>query len=290
MGLATSFYCPRDADLAEILVKTLLETRQKIPDFLHEYIPEGFTAEGEGDVTKLVFDAPEEEAVQENAEGGGWGQDDAPAEGGWGGVTEAPVPTPAPGGWGAHPDAAPVVATAEGGWAPVAPEPAQPIQPQLTVQPQAASQGWNAPPAAPIAQQPTQSWGQPSGPAQVVAPVAQQQWGQQAAAPQYQPAPVAPVAQAPTQSWAPAPTAAPVAAYQQPAPVAQAPPTSSGWGAPQPQQSQWAGPPGSQPPNVQAAPPQPKAAPKPAAPTGSWDAPVVDNSGWGNAGTSHSAW
>lgn len=52
MGLATSFYDPRrDADIAAPLVKLMLETRQVIPDFLREQLPEGFTADDDGNVT-----------------------------------------------------------------------------------------------------------------------------------------------------------------------------------------------------------------------------------------------
>lgn len=57
MGLATSFYNDRDEDLAPSLVKTLLETGQVIPDFLADHIPDGFTADGTGDITTLKFDA-----------------------------------------------------------------------------------------------------------------------------------------------------------------------------------------------------------------------------------------
>ncbi len=46
--------------------ETLLETRQTIPDFLHGYIPDGFTADGEGDLTLLKFD-------DEGVEGGDMG-------------------------------------------------------------------------------------------------------------------------------------------------------------------------------------------------------------------------
>lgn len=58
-GLATSFYNERDEELAPSLVKTLLETRQEVPDFLEEHIPEGFVADGTatGDVANLHFDA-----------------------------------------------------------------------------------------------------------------------------------------------------------------------------------------------------------------------------------------
>ncbi len=74
MGLATSFYNDRDSDLGETLVKTLLETHQVIPDFLQQYIPEGFTADGEGNTDLLKFDAD-----SDNGEGEESG--DASAEG-----------------------------------------------------------------------------------------------------------------------------------------------------------------------------------------------------------------
>lgn len=64
-GVATSFYNDRDADIAETLVKTLLETKQIIPDFLEQYIPEGFNAAGEGDATKLRFDADSDDEEEE---------------------------------------------------------------------------------------------------------------------------------------------------------------------------------------------------------------------------------
>lgn len=95
MGLASSFYNDRNEDIAEALVKTLLETRQPVPDFLEAYLPEGFTMDGQtGDLATLKFDADsdDEEEDGENAEGdaaagGAWGADEAtPAAGGdaWG--------------------------------------------------------------------------------------------------------------------------------------------------------------------------------------------------------------
>lgn len=64
MGLATSFYNDRDEDLAPSLVKTLLETRQTIPDFLESHIPEGFTADGlTGDLAKLKFEADSDDGM-----------------------------------------------------------------------------------------------------------------------------------------------------------------------------------------------------------------------------------
>ncbi|OBT86812.1 hypothetical protein VE02_03918 [Pseudogymnoascus sp. 03VT05] len=49
-GLATSFYCDRNEDLALDLVKTLSETNQPIPDFLQAFVPEGGAAELEFEV------------------------------------------------------------------------------------------------------------------------------------------------------------------------------------------------------------------------------------------------
>ncbi|KAI1460011.1 DEAD-domain-containing protein [Annulohypoxylon moriforme] len=40
-GTATSFYTDRDEALAEDLTKILMETKQPVPDFLQQYIPEG---------------------------------------------------------------------------------------------------------------------------------------------------------------------------------------------------------------------------------------------------------
>lgn len=107
MGLASSFYNDRNEDIAEALVKTLLETRQAVPDFLEAYLPEGFTMDGQtGDVATLNFDddSDDEEEGGENAEGGAeggaWGTEDAATGGGWGAAetTEAAAADDA---WGA---------------------------------------------------------------------------------------------------------------------------------------------------------------------------------------------
>lgn len=105
MGLASSFYNTRNEDIAEALVKLLLETRQNIPDFLEAYLPEGFTMDGQtGDLDTLEFDDDsDEEEGGENADGDAnagvaWGADGA--AGGWG-ATETTEAAPAVGGWGA---------------------------------------------------------------------------------------------------------------------------------------------------------------------------------------------
>ena len=75
VGIATSFYSDRNDDIAEALVKLLVETKQDIPDFLERYVPEG-TREG---TAKLDFDddsAGEEENKEEEAEGTAAGNKD----------------------------------------------------------------------------------------------------------------------------------------------------------------------------------------------------------------------
>ncbi|KAK4165751.1 putative ATP-dependent RNA helicase [Cladorrhinum sp. PSN259] len=100
-GLATSFYSERDEPLASVLTRTLLETKQEIPDFLMEYMPE--------DVENLKFEADsdfEEDGGADDAGGGAWGNggddtDDA-VGGAWGNGGDAaakPEPVDENGGW-----------------------------------------------------------------------------------------------------------------------------------------------------------------------------------------------
>lgn len=147
-GLANSFYNGRDEELGEKLTKILLETQQDVPDFLEQYIPEGYVA-GNG-VTKLDFEDESDDEKEGSddgavAAGTGWGATDtiaaAPVEaaaapaagGGWGAVPatsapmgDAPAPGAGAGGWGA----ASVQAPATSGWDAAAPA--------------AASAGWES--------------------------------------------------------------------------------------------------------------------------------------------------
>ena len=89
-GLATSFYCERDEPIASVLTRTLLETKQDVPDFLEQYIPEGDAR------TNLKFEADSDfdendvagagDAGTDNPWGTGAGGDDDTAAGGdpWG--------------------------------------------------------------------------------------------------------------------------------------------------------------------------------------------------------------
>ncbi|CAK7217324.1 hypothetical protein SBRCBS47491_003125 [Sporothrix bragantina] len=68
-GLATSFYTDRDEPMASVLTRTLLETKQEIPDFLEMYIPEGEAREN----LKFEADSDYEEFADGGDDNGGWG-------------------------------------------------------------------------------------------------------------------------------------------------------------------------------------------------------------------------
>jgi len=159
LGLATSFYNERNEDIAPELVKILLETKQEVPDFLEQYLPEG------GADAALKFDADSDDedgdgAGEETATGGaaaggsGWAAptETAPTAGGsgrWGAAASPAVATfidtvttpivAATSGWDAA-SAAGVAAPAAGdGWGAPAP---------VSAHPAAANGGWGVPEAA----------------------------------------------------------------------------------------------------------------------------------------------
>ncbi|KAH8776950.1 P-loop containing nucleoside triphosphate hydrolase protein [Hyaloscypha finlandica] len=270
LGLATSFYNERDSDIAETLVKTLLETHQVIPDFLEQYIPEGFTAEGTGDVEKLKFEADSDygDGEGENGENG-----EAPAEG-----VDA-------GGWGA-----PAAPEASGsGWAASA-APAQEAP---------AASGWGAQPTAPVQAPPSNAgsnWGQQPTPAPQGPPAEQSGWGSAPQGFQGPPAQGPPAAQ--PSGWGAASQGPPAQGPPAQGPPAQGPPATqpSGWGAASQgfQGPPAQGPPATQPSGWGAAPaaPQPTQAsgwgaqaPTPAAPVNN-----NNNSGWGPSPPGASGW
>ena len=202
IGLATSFYNERDADLAEALVKTMCETHQVIPDFLESFIPEGFTPDGHGDVATLKFEADSDfgDDAEESGEasGGGWGSTEpvaAVASGGWGADAPAHPPPATSGGWSA-PAAAPTEQPASTGWG----APAAPVEREKFVVPVTPPQPPSSWGAQPEVQQPAPatSWGPPI-PAPTPA-VTSGGWGAQSKV--QQPAPA-------TSRGAPVPAAAP---------------------------------------------------------------------------------
>ena len=88
-GLATSLFNEKNEDLAEALVRNLLETKQPVPDFLEQWKPE--------DENLLDFnDDSDEEAPEEN----GASPEGASA------AAAAPEVTPANGDWPPQPEPA----------------------------------------------------------------------------------------------------------------------------------------------------------------------------------------
>ena len=110
VGLATSFYNERNEDIADDLVRLLLETKQEIPDFLESYKPE--------DTENLQFnddtDDEDETTGEARAAGGeGWGAAAAPdpaTDGAWGTLAAVPAAeAEADEGWGSSSKSAPTV-------------------------------------------------------------------------------------------------------------------------------------------------------------------------------------
>ncbi|GKT62333.1 DEAD/DEAH box helicase [Colletotrichum tofieldiae] len=94
-GIATSFYTERDEPISSVLVRTLLETKQEVPDFLEPYKPTGKGLENLKFETESDFDPEEAGVAHLGASGGdggwsneGYGGDDAAAaaDGAWGGA------------------------------------------------------------------------------------------------------------------------------------------------------------------------------------------------------------
>ena len=81
VGISTSFYSDEDAPIAHDIVKLLIETEQKIPDFLQDFKPQ----EGE----ELRFDEEDggnrdggtaEKSADEGAGGNGWAEEPKASE------------------------------------------------------------------------------------------------------------------------------------------------------------------------------------------------------------------
>ncbi len=147
--MATSFYNDRDAELGEMLTKILLENQQPVPDFLTQYVPDGFVADENGvytgDLSTLKFETESDNGENEenNAEV------ETPADAGaWGNPALAPTPDGLENGSGettaensAHPAATAV------GWndVPAPSQPAEPIVPFGGPPPVITNNNWGAP-------------------------------------------------------------------------------------------------------------------------------------------------
>ncbi|KAI9163282.1 ATP-dependent RNA helicase ded1 [Paramyrothecium foliicola] len=110
-GVATSLYGERDEPIASVLTRTLLETKQEIPDFLQGYVPEGEAAENPKFETESDFDPNDLGGQTDGNFGGdggdgGWGAgNDTTDNNAWGAGNSEP---PQEGAWGASAPAAPV--------------------------------------------------------------------------------------------------------------------------------------------------------------------------------------
>ncbi|OAA48612.1 DEAD/DEAH box RNA helicase [Metarhizium rileyi] len=131
-GLATSFFDPvNDDSMASVLTRTLLETKQEIPECLQVYVPEGDAAKNLRFETESDYDPAEsqcqaqtdgasgndswgKEKAGETNGGAGWGHSKAnaassetPVSKGWGAEPTAAAPMPTNSGWGSDAQAAP---------------------------------------------------------------------------------------------------------------------------------------------------------------------------------------
>jgi ATP-dependent RNA helicase DDX3X len=79
-GLASSIYTDSDEPIASVLTRTLLETKQEVPDFLGDHIPEGEARENLKFEADSDFD-PQDVAGADDA--GGWGSGGGAAGDNW---------------------------------------------------------------------------------------------------------------------------------------------------------------------------------------------------------------
>lgn len=210
-GVATSLFTERDEPIASVLTRTLLETKQEIPEFLEIYKPD--MAPGASIKFETESDFDEMEVREEDSAGG---MDGVSGGDSWGsgGQQTTPAPAETSNGWGNSsqaPPGAPHAAQLSNGWG--QPAPAAPI-PHPAAQP---SNGWGQPaPAAPTptpAVQPANGWAQPAQAAPVPPPAQQSSGWAQPAAPAVPPAPVT-APPAATGGWGNAMPAAPAAPVQ----------------------------------------------------------------------------
>lgn len=98
--MATSFFDPVDDDsIASVLTRTLLETRQEIPECLREYVPDGEAAnklrfETESDYDSAEAECQEQENIASRKDSWGGGQaEDTNGSSAWGQPESTPVGT-----------------------------------------------------------------------------------------------------------------------------------------------------------------------------------------------------
>lgn len=86
IGLATSFYNEKNEDLAEGLVKLLMETGQQVPDFFESFKPE--------DTTKIDFNDDTDDEGEEADGGGANGAANGTSDDAWGAPTKPKADAP----------------------------------------------------------------------------------------------------------------------------------------------------------------------------------------------------
>lgn len=96
-GLATSFYNERNEDIAEDLVKILVESKQEVPGFLEQYKPENAEAidfEDDSDAEDEAGGADADPWGGASA-GDAWGASDTPGADAWGAPADKSAVEPA---------------------------------------------------------------------------------------------------------------------------------------------------------------------------------------------------
>lgn len=108
-GLATSFYNERNEDIAEDLVKILVESKQDVPEFLEQYKPENAEAidfEDDSDAEDEAGGA-DGDAWGATTTGDAWGAPDTHGADAWGAPADKPAAEPAGDAWGTPEPAGP---------------------------------------------------------------------------------------------------------------------------------------------------------------------------------------
>lgn len=127
-GVATSLFTERDEPIASVLTRTLLETKQDIPEFLQIYVPEGgniqFETESDFDPNEMVKQAGDSEQAAWGADASQPGQGtnvehQQEAANGWGGGS---TNTNA-GAWGAGNTVSNTTTNGNSAWQPAATNP-----------------------------------------------------------------------------------------------------------------------------------------------------------------------
>lgn len=103
IGLATSFYNDKNEDIAEALVKLLMETRQEVPDFLESFKPE--------DATNIDFDDDTDNEGEGSDSDGANGAANGSSGDAWGAPASSKADVPSADAWTTPAATTPAAAT-----------------------------------------------------------------------------------------------------------------------------------------------------------------------------------